>query len=409
MKYKFSLEYIAKDSSTKTKLKETCKNLFTEDFSQKIFSDDFKNHVLAMKEIKEQLDKKINIPIYFDNLDLILKIIGIKVNGNTNPTLVKSLFEFLESLYIIIKEKGHVLNEIEINIIISILIDKISIINYTLKEYLYKLLNIYIELNDINKIMLVVLNIGLGKNNKIKTEILEYTNNLNKSKNLNIVNKNYAKIFGKYLCVNDNSIKGKVLPLLKEIYSEMKEVLFEILDFLPDKDREFLENNLYVENVDDEEEEEVEINNNYDIGMNSSDEEEEENQNNNENNDNNDNNENDNHNDDNHNNDNHKNDNHNNNGNVINNQIANGAEITEKNFLKILNNILSENSTEQISAMVSINEFVYLKYEVNKQFLKKNIDNIIKVFIQVLHKLFVDSDLNKISVKFARYATGFLL
>ena len=412
MKYKFSLEYIANDSSTKTKLKETCKNLFTDDFSQKIFSDDFKNHVLAMKEMREQLDKKINIPIYFDNLDLILKIIGIKVNGNTNPTLVKSLFEFLESLYIIIKEKGHVLNEIEINIIISILIDKISIINYTLKEYLYKLLNIYIELNDINKIMLVVLNIGLGKNNKIKTEILEYTNNLNKSKNLNIVNKNYAKIFGKYLCVNDNSLKGKVLPLLKEIYSEMKEVLFEILDFLPDKDREFLENNLYEENVDDEEEEEVEINNNYDIGMNSSDEEEEENQNNNENNDNNDNNdnnENNKNNDDNHNNDNHKDDNHNNNGNAINNQIANGAEITEKNFLKILNNVLSENSAEQISAMVSINEFVYLKYDVNKQFLKKNIDNIIKVFIQVLHKLFVDSDLNKISVKFARYATGFLL
>ena len=395
LKYKFSLEYIAKDSSTKTKLKDTCKNLFTDDFNQKIFSDDFKNNALAMKEMKEQLDKKINIPIYFDNLDLILKIIGIKVNGNTNPTLVKNLFEFLESLYTVIKEKGHVLNEIETNIIISILIDKISIINFTLKELLYKLLNSYIELNDINKIMLVVLNISLGKNTKIKTEILEYVNNLNNNKNLNIVNKNYAKIFGKYLCVNDNSIKSKVLPLLKEIYSEMKEELFAILDFLPDKDREYLEKNVYVDNEDDEEEE-VEINNNYHIGMNSSDEDEEEN-----------NNDNDNDNDNNAN-----NDNNNKNENVASNQIiANGAEITEKNFLKILNNALSDNSAEQISSMVSINVFVYQKYEENKQFLKHNIDNIIKVFIEILHKLFVDSNmnLNQNSIKFIRYTTSVLL
>ena len=321
--------------------------------------------------------------------------------------MVKNLFEFLESLYIVIKEKGHVLNEIETNIIISILIDKISIINITLKEILYKLLNDYIELNDINKIMLVVLNISLGKNTKIKSEILEFVNNLYKNKNLNIVNKNYAKIFGKYLCVNDNIVKSKVLPLLKEIYTEMKEVLFEILDFLPDKDREYLEDKLYVDNGDDEEEKEIEINNNYPIDMNSSDEDEEENQNNNDSDNDNDNsNGNDNENNDN----NHNNGNNNNNQNVANNQIiANGAEITEKNFLKILNNLLSNNLTDQINAIVSINDFVYVKYEVNKQFLKHNIDKIIKVFIQVLYNSFFNRDFNIISEKFTRYSTGVLL
>ena len=276
LKIKFSLEYISKDSSIKTKLKDTCKNLFVDDFSQKIFSDDFKNQASALKEMKEQLDKKINVPIYFDNLDLILKIVGIKVNGNTNPTLVKNLFEFLESLYIVIKEKGQALNEIESNIIISILIDKLSIINISLKESLYRLLNSYIELFGADKIMLVVLNIGLGKNSKIKNEILDYTFEMIGNMHLNIKNKNYVKILGKYLCVNDNTIKGTILTLFKEIYSELKEDLFIILDFLPDKEREYLESNLYVEDMDDEEEE-VEINKNYHIGMNSSDEDEEDN------------------------------------------------------------------------------------------------------------------------------------
>ena len=52
--------------------------------------------------MKGQIDKKINIPIYFDNLDLILKIIGIKILNNLNPTLMKNLFEFLDSLFVVL-------------------------------------------------------------------------------------------------------------------------------------------------------------------------------------------------------------------------------------------------------------------------------------------------------------------
>ena len=146
LKYKYSLDYIAKDSSIKSQLKESCKNLFIDEFNKKIFSDDFKKQVLAIKEMKDQLDKKINIPIYFDNLDLIVKILGINSNGNSNPTLIKNLLEFLDSLYNLIKEKNQKLNESESNIIISLLIDKLTINNNTLKEHLNKLLYEYIEL-----------------------------------------------------------------------------------------------------------------------------------------------------------------------------------------------------------------------------------------------------------------------
>ena len=391
LKFKFSLDYICKDSSTKSKLKDICKNLFVEDFNRKIFSEDFKKQVIALKEMKEQLDKKINIPIYFDNLDLILKIIGIYLNGNINPTLVKNLFEFLESLYIIIVEKSYTLNEIEINIILTLLIDKLSLNNNTLRDYLIKLLDEYIELNDINKIMKLVLNIALGKNSKIKTDILDYTYKLYLAKKLNIMNKQYVKIFGKYICSNDNAVKTKVLILFKEIYSSIGEELFNILDFLTDKDMEFLQNKLSIDN-NFEDEQEVEIYNKDYLDMNSSDDDYEENDNNdsNDSNDYNDNNIND------------PNMSNNGNNNIT---IANGAADFEKIFLDNLNDLLSES----INSIIFIHEEVCSKYEENKSLLLSNIDLIINNFIKVTHKLFIDSDLNKIPTKFAKYIATTLL
>ena len=93
-KYKFSLETVSRDYSQK--LKEQVKSLFNEDFIKKIFSDDFKQQAEAIKNLKNVIDKNDNNQIIFDNIDLILKTIGIKMN-NQNPSLLKSLFEFLEN------------------------------------------------------------------------------------------------------------------------------------------------------------------------------------------------------------------------------------------------------------------------------------------------------------------------
>ena len=414
MKFKFSLEFICRDISVKSKLKETCKNLFTEDFHKKIFSDDFKKQVMALKEMKEQIDKNINIPIYFDNLDLILKVYGINLNGNLNPTLVKNLFEFLDSLYNIITEKGHVLNEIESNIIISLLIDKLSINNNTLKEHLILLLSEYIELNDINKTMILVLNIALGKNSKIKTDILDYTIELYLNQKLNIMSKNYIKILGKYMCLNDNLVKSKVLILIKEIFNEIGEELFIILDFLTDKDKQFLENNLFNDNNNDfdDEEEEVEINTRHYLGMNSSDDEYEDINQNTEN-------------------ENHENhENLGNNGNkenkgnneiinintIINSKknnkhtnIANGAVNSEDELLSILNYLLSKDLNVRNNTIILLHDIIYQKYEENKNIIIPNIDRIIDIFIQVTHELFIDSDIYTIPAKFAKYISTVLL
>ena len=333
--------------------------------------------------MKEQIEKNVNVGIYFENLDIILKIIGVKLNGNLNPTCVKNLFEFFDVLYNVIKEKGHSLNEVELNIIISLLIDKISINNNALKEHLMKLLNEFIELSDINKTAIVILNNTLGKNNKIKTDILDFIYDLNKKKKLNLASKNYVKILGKYICINDNIVKSKVLILFKEIFSIMGEELFFILDFLTDKDKEFLSSNLIQENYDNESEEEVEVIK-QPSSLNSSDDDSEDSPSTNKT-------------------------NKTKSPTPLEKTILNGAINSEKELLNTLQKLLVKNESEQLNAIILIHEIIYQKFEDNKKFLIPNIDKIIETFIKVLHELFIENDIKKIPIKFTRYLTTVLL
>ena len=383
-KTKFSLDTVSKDYFNK--LKDQCKGLFIDEFSKKIFSDDFRKQVEAFKEMKNQIDKKINIPIYFDNLDLILKIIGIKIMNNLNPTLMKNFFEFLDSLYSVIIENKYKLNETEINIIINILIDKLSLNNNTLREYVFTLLNKYIEYMDPNKIMVTVLNVALNKNSKIKIDILNYTLELTvNNQNFNIVNKTYAKLFCKFLPL-ENAIKTIVVKLFQEIYNKMGDELFNVIE-ISEKDKEYLEENLLAEEDEEEEEEDEEINNEDENGNVI-----------------------------------HINKNEIDNNNNANNNNRNSNRITPRNSNNIdnapapankgdkagdlflfLNSLFSKDQTEKLNAIVNIHELICGKYEQNKASLITNIDEIITVFRKVSDELFLVKDLKTIPIKFAKY------
>ena len=373
---KFSLDTVSKDYFNK--LKDQCKGLFIEEFSKKIFSDDFRKQVEAFKEMKNQLDKKINIPIYFDNLDLILKIIGIKIMNNLNPTLMKNFFEFLDSLYTIIFENKYKLNETESNIIINILIDKLSLNNNTLREYLFTLLDKYIEYMDPNKIMVNVLNVALNKNSKIKIDILNVTTDLTFNQKLNIANKTYAKLLCKFLPL-ENAIKTKTIDLFQEIYNKLGDELFNIIE-ISEKDKEFLEENLCPEEEEEEEEEE-EINNEEGNGIVIKKENE-------------------------------------NNNNVISSKISNKITPTINNdnaaapankgeksgdLFIFLNSLSSKDQTEKLNAIVNIHELICGKFEQNKATLISNIDEIITTFRKVSDELFLVKDLKTIPIKFAKY------
>ena len=240
-KFKFTIDNMTKDDINK--LKDYSKILFTEAFYNNVFDNDFQKVSQCLKMIKNNIDKKDNINLYLDNLDIILKVIAFKLNNNLNPLLIKNLFSFLDSLYILVNENGYKFHEIEFNIIICLLADKLSLNNIQLKENLINLIYQYMELYDINKSGIIMLNYGLLKNNKIKFNILRIIIELYLDKKINLKNKNYIKITSKYLLVNDNSVKTECLTLFREIYELIKDELWNIKD-IGEKEKNFLEKNI---------------------------------------------------------------------------------------------------------------------------------------------------------------------
>ena len=180
--------------------------------------------------MNEQIYKNKNIRIYLDNLEFILKIIGINISSNLNIKITKKLFEFFDLLFNVLFNNKHKLNDTESNIIMSVLINHLSLNNNALKEQFLSLLNKYIEFLNTNKIMVTVINISLNKNNKIKTDILDLAINLVNKEKLNISTKVYAKLFCKFLSSNENVIKSKALFLFQEIFYNMGEKLWKILE-----------------------------------------------------------------------------------------------------------------------------------------------------------------------------------
>ena len=368
-------------------------------FSKKIFSDDFRKQVEAFKDMKGQIDKKMYLPIFFDNLDLILKIIGIKILNNFNPTLMKNLFEFLDSLFTVLSENKYKLNETESNIIISILIDKLSLNNNTLREHCLSLLNKYIEFLETNKIMVTVINIALSKNNKIKTDILDLAIDLVSKDKLNISTKVYAKLFCKFLPFYENVIRSKTLSLFQEIYSNIGEELWNMIE-ISDKDREFLEQNL-CDDRDGDEDEEKEGEEEEDDEMENDDINNE--INNSEGGDKNEILSND------------KNENNNGNVNTDENKQTNkdsekmkifenkNGKMTKEDLDIILDNLLKDDPNEKLNTIILIHENICGKFEQNKEVLIPNVDKIITTFKSVSHKLFYMTDLNTIPIKFAKY------
>ena len=293
-------------------------------------------------------------------------------------------------------ENKYKLNETESNIIISILIDKLSLNNNTLREHLLSLLNKYIEYLDTNKIMVTVINVALNKNNKIKTDILDLTIDLVSKEKLNVSTKVYAKLFCRFLPFYENVIRNKTLSLFQEIYSNIGEELWSMIE-ISEKDKEFLEENLCADDEGEDEEKEGE------------EEEDDENENEDENNeiyyekekD--------------------KNEIISNDKNQTSNITTDENKKTNKDSEKmkmfgskngpmtkedldiILDNLLIDDPNEKLNTIIIIHENICGKFDQNKEVLIQNIDKIITTFKSVSHKLFYMKDLNSIPIKFAKY------
>ena len=242
-KYNFNISSMTKDDHNK--IKEMSEKLFTEEFLKKILNQDFLKVIEGLNEMKQSLDKNENIQVYFDNFDIILKIISLKAYNNFNPALAKALCDFFESLYNVITEHEYYMSDMEINIIFTLLMEKSTINNIEIKSHINFLMKLYVGLFDINKIIMQLLNMSLLSNNKIKANILEFILDLNENQNLNICNKKFIRIFSLFLHCNDNEVKNLLFELFRNIYNSIGEKLWNLNDVIAPKEMKYLQNNIF--------------------------------------------------------------------------------------------------------------------------------------------------------------------
>ena len=83
-------------------------------------------------------------------------------------------------------------------------------------------------------------------------------------------------------------------------------------------------------------------------------------------------------------------------------QINNiNGQIKDKNELIItMNNLLTDDPTERVNAIIIIHDLICAKYEDNKIILIENIDTIIRIFITAMKNLFNTNDITTIPIKF---------
>ena len=246
-KFKFSIDTISQDDINK--LKEYAKIIFIDDFSTKIFENNLNKEIDFFNKMKSYLEAKEDLYIFFDNMDIILKIISLKINNNYNPSLLKHFFMLLNTIYLIISEAEYHLDEIEANIILCLLTDKISINNNQIRDISINLIRQYSQIIDMNKSFLEVLNFALNKNNKVKSKILDMALEFHLKKKIIMTSKTYVKVLSKYLLLNDNIIKPKCFKIFKQLQEYIKEEILNSKDF-GDKEKNIIENNIM--NSDDE-------------------------------------------------------------------------------------------------------------------------------------------------------------
>ena len=239
------------------KIKDYFKNIFTNDFITKIFSNDLQRINSAISQLKIFLDESLNtnnqenFNKLIDNLDLILKVIASKIFNNQTASLIKSFFIFADTLINIYKIRKFLFNDTEINILINTFVDKLTNTNVILKETACNLIWFLNDQIDSSKTFITLVLLLEYKNAKLKSEIIDIIIKLSENSNfdINVYTKVLKNLIREYFEADFNS-KKKVLFLLQNIYNIIGNDFWKYTIFLSSKDRDELQNNLEVDEND---------------------------------------------------------------------------------------------------------------------------------------------------------------
>ena len=240
------------------KIQEYFKNIFTNDFIIKFFSNDLRWINSSISQLKIYLDESLNLNSeenfnkLIDNLDLILKVIASKIFNNQTASLIKTYFIFADTLINIYKIRKYTFNDTEINILLNTFVDKLTNSNLILKETAGNLIWFLNDQIEPAKTFITLIHLYQYKNAKLKTEMIDIIIKLyeNSDFDIYIVTKVLKILIREYLEADFNS-KKKFLYLLQNIYNMIGNEFWKYTIFLSSKDRDELENNLELEGNND--------------------------------------------------------------------------------------------------------------------------------------------------------------
>ena len=231
------------------KIKDFMKNIFCSDFVDKIFGDNIKSIIACINKLKSYIENNTNddnISNIEENLDIILKVIGYKLYNNKSSSLIISTFEFIDSLLSSYKIHRIILSDIESNIILNILIDKLINSSSSIKD------------TAVSLIWSITNMIGEERSLLIIMHLIEYKNIKTKNESLNIIIKLYKDLLSsdKYILDNwkikivkniislyfegDHNNKSKLLFIIKDIYSSYGREIWKHCKSISSKNRDEL-------------------------------------------------------------------------------------------------------------------------------------------------------------------------
>ena len=233
------------------KIKEVMKNIFNCDFVEKIFGDNISSIIACINKIKKYIENEGNdddelILNIEENLDIILKVIGFKLANNKSSSLIISAFEFITSLLSSYQEKNIFLNEIESNIILNILVDKLVNNSSIIKENANNLIWTITDMIGEERCLLIIMH------------LIEYKNIKTKIESINIIIKLYKELLEKDKFIFDNwklkiiknvvnlyfegdyNNKNKLIFIIKDLYSSFKNEIWKHCKNLSSKNKDDL-------------------------------------------------------------------------------------------------------------------------------------------------------------------------
>lgn len=214
-------------------IKNDLKSCTSEELHSLLFHNDFKRKLYACDVIKSMLANE-NI---YECWDLIFKWCFLEI-GCANTQIVKTVLEL--QLYIVqyIREKSYILTDLEAEILIPSLCEKISFNNGFYRGLVSKILREICLCYPGEKFYSLII-CGLNSKSCGKSECLQELLELY-IEYKSIISPKDIKNLAKYLKSPDNNTRGVVLKILSEVYKVIGKKIWEYIGPTTDKTQEML-------------------------------------------------------------------------------------------------------------------------------------------------------------------------